>query len=192
MSSEPKKYRNWINSLSDKTVSTFVNVFFAVYSIACVVPILLVVAISFSDERSVLANGYKFIPDKFSIYSYQYLMMDIVQISKSYGVSIFVTGVGTALSVLLTALFAYPISRKDLPYRNFFAFFIFFTMLFNGGLVPWYLVYTQMLHLQNTIWALIVPLLISPFFILIARTFFTATIPPGLIEAAKIDGAGEA
>lgn len=113
------------------------------------------------------------------------------QIIHSYGISIIVTVIGTITSVALTALYAYPLSRRDLPYRGWFAFFIFFTMLFNGGLVPWYLVYVNVLDLKNSILALIMPLLLSPFFVLVMRTFFANSIPVSILESARIDGAGE-
>ncbi len=178
------------NAIS-KRFNIAVNSFFLFYTIVCVFPLLLVIAVSFTDEMTILRDGYQLIPQAFSAMAYDLLFNDSAQIVHSYGVSIFVTVIGTALSLLLTAAFAYPISRPDLPYRNSFAFFIFFTMLFNGGLVPWYLVYVKYLHLGDSIWALIVPMLIQPFNILIMRTFFQTTIPGALIEAATIDGAGE-
>jgi putative aldouronate transport system permease protein len=167
------------------------NTFFWIIAACSIVPLLLVVGISFSDETSILADGYKIIPEKFSVYAYKYLFNDIGQIIHSYGISIFVTVVGSLLSLALIALYAYPLSRRELRYRNLFAFFIFFTMLFNGGLVPWYLVYVSYLHLKDSIWSLIMPLLLSPFFVIIMRTFFDTTIPTSVIESATIDGAGE-
>jgi putative aldouronate transport system permease protein len=98
---------------------------------------------------------------------------------------------GTALSLLVIALYAYPISRKDFKYRNQFTFFVFFTMIFGGGLVPWYMVCVQLLHLKNTIWAMIFPALMNGWYVLIMRTFFATSIPDSIIESAKIDGAGE-
>jgi putative aldouronate transport system permease protein len=190
MANHAKISENASGMISKKT-DLMLNVPLFLYVLACILPFLLVVSVSFTDEKLIIVDGYRFIPQQFSLNAYRYLMLDFSQIAKAYGVSIFVTIVGTTMSLLLTALFAYPISRTDLPYRNFFAFFIFFTMLFNGGLVPWYLVYTKMLHLQNSIWALIIPLLVQPFFVLIMRTFFATTIPSALLESAKIDGAGE-
>lgn len=111
--------------------------------------------------------------------------------ANAYKVSIGITVVGTLLSVLLMALYAYPLSRKDYPYRNVFTFFLFFTMLFNGGIVSRYMIYTQTLHLKDSYLALILPLLIVPFNVIIMRTFFQSTIHPALIESARIDGAGE-
>jgi putative aldouronate transport system permease protein len=166
------------------------HAFFALYTALCIVPILLVVSVSLSDEKTVLTNGYQFIPEKFSTFAYEFLFQDSGQIMLAYGVTILVTVTGTLLGVTMMALYAYPLSRNDLPLRGPLAFYVFFTMLFNGGLVSFYLVYVQLLGLKDSLWALIIPLLASPFFILIMRTFFK-NIPSELIEAAKIDGAGE-
>ena len=107
-------------------------------------------------------------------------------------ITIFVTAVGTVLSVLITTLFAYPLSRKELPGRSLFSFFVFFTMLFNGGLVPTYMMWTQTFHIKASLWALILPaLLMNAFYVIMMRSFFTANIPDALVEAARIDGAGE-
>ena len=115
-----------------------------------------------------------------------------MKIAKGYGITLLVTLVGTTLSVLITTLFAYPLSRKELPFRYGFSFFVFFTMLFNGGLVPSYMMWTQTFHIKNTIWALIMPnLLLNAFYVIMMRSFFTSSIPDALIEAARIDGAGE-
>jgi putative aldouronate transport system permease protein len=166
------------------------NVMFWIISIACIFPLLLVVSVSFTDEQAIVKYGYNIIPKVFSLYAYEYLLHDIDKIIRGYGVSILVTIGGTLGSLLLTSLFAFPLSRKDMPYRNFLAFFVFFTMIFNGGLVPWYLTYS-IAGLKNTLWALIIPHLVTPFNVIIMRTFFANTIPPSLIESAKIDGAGE-
>ncbi|WP_336774171.1 carbohydrate ABC transporter permease [Paenibacillus sp. MMO-58] len=171
--------------------SSGINIFFIIYSALCVIPLLLLLSVSFSDEKSVLTHGYRFIPEKFNLAAYAFLYKDIGQIAYSYGISITVTVVGTVLSMLIIALYAYPISRSQFPHARFFTFFVFFTMLFSGGLVPWYLVYVQMLNLKDTLWALIMPLLVSSFWVLIVRTFFKETIPAAVLESAKIDGAGE-
>ncbi|KGE18787.1 sugar ABC transporter permease [Paenibacillus wynnii] len=165
-------------------------IFLTLLSLACVVPLLLVIMTSLTDEASLTVYGYQFIPQKFSLYAYNYLLNDFDKIARGYGISIFVTIVGTVSSLLLTSLFAYPVSRSDFPYRNLFAFIVFFTMLFNGGLVPWYLIYVNA-GLKDTIFALILPSLIIPFNLIIMRTFFANTIPPALVESAKIDGASE-
>ena len=111
--------------------------------------------------------------------------------SDYYGVTIIVTIVGTLGSLMLTALYAYPLYRKDFPFRRFFSMFLFITMLFNGGLVPFYILYTQYLRLKDSILALIIPYLLNPFYAIVMRTFFSTTIPESLIESAKIDGAKE-
>ncbi|UJF36458.1 carbohydrate ABC transporter permease [Paenibacillus hexagrammi] len=168
-----------------------VNLFFWFYSAACILPLVLVIVVSFSDEKAVLVHGYNFIPEAWSMESYKFMFKDWHQILRSFGISVYLAVVGTAISLVVMALYAYPISRSDFPHKNFFSFFMFFTMLFNGGLVPWYLVYTQMLDLKNTLAALMIPLLVSAFYVLLLRTFFANSIPMALIEAAKIDGAGE-
>lgn len=184
-----KKAKN-PNALSGPA-NLVVNIFFWIYSAACLLPLVLVIIVSFTDENSIMRKGYTFFPEKFSTFAYEFLFKDWQQLVHSAEVSVIVTVVGTVISLFLMALYAYPISRPDFPHRNFFSFFMFFTMLFNGGLVPWYLVYTRMLHMKDSIWALIIPLLISAFYIMIMRTFFANTIPGALIESAKIDGAGE-
>lgn len=168
-----------------------INVFFVLYSLLCIIPIILIVSVSFSNEASVVREGYKFIPAQFDLAAYRFLWKDAHQILQAYGVSIIVTVVGTLLSVIVIALYAYPISRRQFPHAPFFSFFVFFTMLFGGGLVPWYLVYVQTLDLKNTLWSLIMPLLMAPFWVLIVRTFFSTTIPAEVLESAKIDGSGE-
>jgi putative aldouronate transport system permease protein len=168
-----------------------INVFFVIYSLLCIIPILLIVSVSFSNEGSVVREGYKFIPSQFDLAAYRFLLKDLHQIVQAYGVSVIVTVVGTSLSIIVIALYAYPISRRHFSHAPFFTFFVFFTMLFGGGLVPWYLVYVQILDLKNTLWSLIMPLIMAPFWVLIVRTFFSTTIPAQVLESAKIDGAGE-
>lgn len=178
------------NKLS-RSASIGIQAFFIFYSLLCIIPVVLIIMVSISDENSVIREGYQFWPSEFSFTAYEFLFKDPTQIIRSYGISIFVTVVGTLVSLLVMALYAYPISRKDFPHSKFFTFFVFFTMLFGGGLVPWYLVYVQMLGLKDNVWALILPLAVSAFFVLIIRTFFITTIPNAVLESAKIDGAGE-
>jgi putative aldouronate transport system permease protein len=133
-----------------RTSNTFINIFFIFYSALCVIPLLLIVGVSLSDEKQVLINGYKFWPEKFSLEAYSFMLKDWEPIVRSYGISIFVTVVGTILGVMIMALYAYPISRRDFKHRNIFSFIMFFTILFGGGLVPFYLMYAQVLGLKNT------------------------------------------
>ena len=160
-------------------------------TIACVLPLLIVFSASITDEKAVTMYGYSLFPRNLSLEAYKYIFKDIMVILRAYGVTVFVTVVGSALSLVIIALYAYPISRKDFKYRNVFTFIAFLTMLFNGGLVPWYMVYVNVLHIDDTIMALILPYLMTPLYVLIMRTFFITTIPDGIIEAARIDGAGE-
>jgi putative aldouronate transport system permease protein len=162
------------------------------FSAACIIPFILLISASLTDQNSIVANGYSFFPEKFSTAAYDYLYERGADIARAYGVTVFVTVVGTTIGVTITTLLAYPLSRSVTPHRNLIMFIIFFTMLFNGGLVPSYLVFTQLFHIKNTIWALIVPgLLTNGFFVLLMRTFFQTTIPPALIESAQLDGASE-
>lgn len=168
------------------------NLIFIFYSLLCIFPVLLVLGVSFSDEKSVVLNGYKVIPGKFSLAAYQFVFDDFGKILRGYEISILVTIIGTLLGLFLTSLFAYPLSRQSFTHRRFFSFFIFFTMIFSGGLVPWYLVYTNYLHINNTLWALILPNhLLGAFYVFMMRTFFQQTIHPSIIESASIDGASE-
>lgn len=163
-----------------RAVSLGFHAVFIAYSLLCIIPILLIVSVSLSDEKSVVNNGYRFIPEKFNLAAYEFLWRDIGQIAYSYKISILVTLIGTLLSVMIIALYAYPISRSHFPHAKFFTFFVFFTMLFSGGLVPWYLVYVQMLDLKDTLASLIIPLLMSAFWVLVVRTFFKESVPRGV------------
>lgn len=178
------------NEISGFTNGIF-NVIFIIYSIICICPVILVFMISVTDETSLVENGFSFFPEKFSSLAYRYIMSDIEQIMKSYGISIFITVVGTFLSLLIITLYAYPLSRKNFKYRNFFAFIVFFTMLFNGGLVPSFMIYSKLLGWTNTLQILIFPGLMAPMNVIIMKTFLSNSIPDSVIESAKIDGAGE-
>lgn len=179
-----------VNEIS-RSSNMIMNIFFWFYTLICILPVLLIVVVSFSDERTVLRNGYSLFPHKLSLSAYDFLLNDWLNVVRSYGVSIFVTVIGTLVAVIFMALYAYPISRRDFKHRGIFSFIMFFTVLYNAGLVPFYIMYTQYLHLQNTMLALMIPLLIQAFFVLVIRTFFTNSVPVALLESAKIDGAGE-
>ncbi|NLD48791.1 MAG: carbohydrate ABC transporter permease, partial [Clostridiaceae bacterium] len=178
------------NSISEISNLLF-NLLFWAYCIACLAPLLLIFMVSITDEVSLVENGYSFIPNKISFKAYQYLFLDFGKIISAYAVTIGVCIVGSLSSIMLTMLYAYPISRKTFKYRKFFSFFIFFTMLFQGGLVPWYILYTRYLKLEDNLLALILPGLVSAFNVLIVRTYLTTNIPDSILEAARIDGAGE-
>lgn len=178
------------NSLSPFS-SVILNTVFVILSLICLLPVVLVIIVSFTHGDSILSNGYSFLPSRVSLVAYESLFKDYGTVLGGYAVSIGITVVGTVLSVVLMALYAYPISRGDYPFRGAFTFYLFFTMLFNGGIVSRYLVYTQVLGIKDSYISLILPLLIIPFNVIIMRTFFQTTIHPALIESARIDGAGE-
>lgn len=164
----------------------------ALLVIACLVPFWLLFASSFTDESVLLLQGYSLFPRQLSLSTYQYLWAARSGVLRAYLMSIIITTIGVSANVTLTTLFAYPLSRKDLPGRGVLAFIIFFTMLFNGGLVPTYMVYTRMVGLQDTIWAMIVPnLLMNAFYIIMMRSYINSNISDEIIESARIDGANE-
>ncbi len=170
----------------------FIHLIFWFFVCCTVLPLLLVFMVSLTDEMTIIRNGYSFFPAKISLEAYRYLFLDSFTIIRAYGVTIVVTLTGTAMGLCLTALLSYPLSRRDFPFQKPLAFFIFFTILFNGGLVPWYLVFTQLVNVKDSIWGLIIPgLLLNGFFVLIMRTFFATSIPMAIIESAYMDGAGE-
>jgi putative aldouronate transport system permease protein len=160
--------------------------------LCCLLPFVLLFTSSVTDEQSLFQDGYQFVPKQFSLLAYEYLWAQRDLILNAYTITIVVTLVGTCLGLFFSALLAYPLSRKETPWSNFFSFFVFFTMIFNGGLVPTYLLYTHMLHVKDTIWALILPtsLLIRAFYVMIMRTYYKNSIPEEILESAKMDGAG--
>lgn len=161
-------------------------------SLICILPVLLLFMSSITSEKSLLANGYSFFPEEFGFDAYQYLWYSRAKICRAYGMTMATTAAGTALSVTITTLLAYPLSRKNLPGRNFFSFFLFFTMLFNGGMIPSYMMWTQTFHIKDTFLALVLPsLLLSGFAVIMMRTYFSSNIPENILEAAMIDGATE-
>ena len=165
------------------------NIMFLILALICVIPAVLVVSISFSAEQSITDYGYRLIPKIISLDGYGYLLKQGARISRALGVSLFVTIVGTALGTLLTTLMGYVLSRPDYKLNGFLTMLVFIPMVFNGGLVSTYFIVSQFLHLKNTLWALILPLSVSSFNVVICRTFFKTTIPEELIESAKMDGA---
>ncbi|WP_246366950.1 carbohydrate ABC transporter permease [Paraliobacillus salinarum] len=184
-----KKYRD--PQRLHPVVNIIVTVLLGILAIACIFPFIYVVIISLTSEQSIVKNGFQLIPEAWSSDAYQYLWSMRGQLFRSYGVSIFVTVVGTAISVLMITFYAYAISRPQFQYRRFFTMLAFFTMLFSGGLVPMYIVVTQFLELKDTVWALILPLTMNAFYIIIMRTFFMKSVSESILESARIDGASE-
>lgn len=167
------------------------HIVLGLFCLICVIPFIFVAIISFSSESSIREIGFSFQPVQWSLEAYRYVLDLGDQLWRSYFNSFFITIVGTALSVLMCILYSYALFRQDFKYRRFFTFFCFFTMMFGGGLAPTYMVCKNMLGLNDNYAALIVPMLVNPFNIIIMRTFFQSTVPTELIEAAAIDGSGE-
>ncbi|MGN1377312.1 MAG: carbohydrate ABC transporter permease [Dorea sp.] len=177
----------------DKKFPVFANIILMLLTLAVILPLLLLISSSITSDSVLIREGYSFFPREIDFSAYQVLAgKGTTSILNAYKISFFVTFVGTIAGLTITVMFAYPLSRKTLPGRNFFSFFLFFTMLFNGGLVPSYIMWTQTFHIRNTIWALLIPnLLMSAFNVIMMRTYFTSNIPEEVIDAARIDGAGE-
>lgn len=171
--------------------SVIIHIIFIIATAACIFPLFLVLGISVSDEQSIMESGYKLIPDLVSFEAYKYIFKVKGMVFTAYGLTIFITVSGTFLSTLITAMYAYSISRNEFAYKNFFTYFLFFTMIFNGGMVPWYVVCVKLLHINNNILGLLLPYLINGFYVIIMRTFFKTNIPDSIIESARIDGSGE-
>lgn len=180
-----------IEKKSSKRVSSIIiHCILILFALLCIIPIIGVISISFSTETEIALHGYRLIPRGFTTRAYEIIFQSPKQIINSYMISIIVTVLGGVLGLMVVSLIAYPLSRKDFPYRKKLSFYVFFTMLFNGGLVPWYMVITKYLHLQNTLWVLVLPYIAIPWYILLLRTYFSK-IPASLIESAKIDGSSE-
>lgn len=163
-----------------------------IFTAICVTPFLLMLAASVTEEQSLIREGYKFWPSAFSFDTYKYLWAKRETIFRAYMISILVTFAGTMVNVIITSLFGYPLSRKDFKWRNVFAFVVFFTMLFNGGMTASYIIWTRTFHIKNTIWALLLPnYLMGGMNVLMVRNYYTASIPDSILEAARIDGATE-
>ncbi len=181
-----------VRSFSPKANLIF-NIIIALFAISCILPFVFVIIISITQEDYLTNHGYTFFPEVFSTEAYRYIFRGSMsqKIIHAFGISVFVTVVGTIINASMTSLYAYVISRKYFPFRKFFTIFALVTMLFSPGMVANYLVVTNMLNLKDTLWALILPLALGPFNILVMRTFFRKTVPDSIIESARIDGAGE-
>ncbi len=167
------------------------HVIFTLLALVCLVPVLVVLSVSLSSEDSIRNTGYHLFPMVLSGEAYDYIIQQGTMITKALGISIFVTVVGTVLGVLLTASMGYVISRPNYKLKGFLTMVVFIPMVFNGGLVSSYYINANLLGLKDTVWALILPLAVSSFNVIICKTFFISTIPDGLIESAEIDGASQ-
>ena len=176
----------------NKTFQIAAHIVMIILVLACLFPFALLIMSSITEENELIRSGYTLFPAKFSLDAYLYMFKSGTKIASAYLMTIFSTVVGTSCGLSMTVLMAYALSRKDFPGRNGMAFYVFFTMLFNGGLVPTYIMYTRYIPISNTPWALIIPsLLVNAFYVIMMRTYFSTNIPDAVIEAARIDGAGE-
>ena len=176
--------------MKKKTTPVGVTIYFILTSLLFIIPFVLIISASLTKESVLLEKGYKLIPSVFSGDAYKYVFRSPKQLITSYEVTIIFSFTATFFGVIIMAMMAYPLSRSSYKYRKGLTFFIFFTMLFSGGLVPTYIWITRYLHLGDTIWVYILPCLVNAFHVIIIRTFFQG-LPPSLVESAKIDGARE-
>ncbi len=160
------------------------------FVLCCIVPFILVISASFSDDNDLVINGVSLIPRQFSLQAYKYVFKYPEQIFRAYGVSIFVTVVGTILNMAVMLPFAFAISKFKFRYRKILTFFMFFTVMFGGGLVPTYVLIKNYLHMYDSIWVLIIPLLVQPGNVVLLKVFFQS-VPTSLYESAEIEGANE-
>ncbi len=172
-------------------LNIFGYTFVTIIALACLLPFLLVLSSSLTEEHSILTEGYRLIPKVWSLEAYRMIFQMPEKIINAYSVTILVTGVGTILSLFLMSMTAYVLQRKDFQWRNHFSFYFFFTTLFGGGLVPFYILLNNYFHMQNTIVVQILPMAMNVFYIIVLKAFIRSGIPTEITESAKIDGAGD-
>lgn len=176
-------------SVLERSFVIGIYAFVAIFALLCIIPFWLVVINSFAAESSIKVHGMMLFPKEFSLYSYQYTLAG-KQIMSSYLVTVFVTVAGTCLAILITSMYAYVLAHPKVKYRRILSFMTYFTMVFGAGLVGFYILVASTLGLKDTLWALILPYLLNPFFAFIMVSFFR-TLPYEINEAATIDGAND-
>ncbi len=177
---------------TNKGFRIFANATMVILMLCCLLPFILLIMASITDEATLTLYGYSFFPRKFNLRAYDYLFQSIERIARAYGITILVTVVGTTLNVTMTMFMAYLLSKQDLPGRNFLSFFIFFTMLFSGGMVPSYIVWSQYMHVGDSLTGLIFPnLALGAYNVILMRTYFTTNVPKDILEAAEMDSCSE-
>ena len=168
------------------------HIIMGIAAVVTILPLILLFISSITANKDITLYGYSFVPKHLSMEAYSYIWNERMQIFRAYFITVFVTAVGTGVGLSISVLYAYALSKPYFPGKKFFSFFILFTMLFNGGLVPSYIMYTRYLHMKNTILALIIPgLLMNAFNVILIRSYFQNNVPLSLVEAAQIDGASE-
>lgn len=176
----------------DKVLQVVINIFMVIVTIVTLLPLILLFVASFTDNTYITLYGYSFFPKEFSLEAYEYIWNERLQIFHAYFITILVTAVGTMAGLVISILYAYALSRPPFPGKKFFSVFILITMLFNGGLVPTYIMYTRYLNIKDTIFGLLIPtLLMNAFNVILIRSYFQNNVSNALIEAAQIDGASQ-
>ena len=177
---------------SEKRFQIFAHIVLIILSFLALMPMILMLMSSITDDSTLISEGYSFFPSKFSLYAYEYIFQTGNSVLRAYGVSIILTTVGTICALTITTLLAYSISKKDMPGRGVITFLVVFSMLFNGGLVPTYIIYTKVFSLNNTFFGLLIPgLLLNGFNVMLMKSYFVSSIPEEILDAAYIDGATE-
>lgn len=179
-----------LNQITKKTDFSF-NILFVILSLISIIPVVFIFIISISSEESIKTYGYRFLPKALSLDSYLFVFREGKMILRALGVSVLVTVVGTFIGVMLTTLMGYVISRSEYKMNKLYTMLVFVPMIFNGGMISSYVVNTQFMHLKDTIWALVLPLCVSSFNVVICKTFFKTNIPDSVIESAQMDGASQ-
>lgn len=183
-----KSQQNKLNRIKQPTNVAF-NTILLFFALACFLPFIVVFLVSITNEASIAAKGYQLIPNEFSLQAYQFLWKERAQILQALTMSLFVTVLGTILGVLLTSVLGYVMSRPDYRLKGFLTWMVFIPMIFNGGMVASYVINVQLLQFRNGLHALILPLMVGSFNVVICKTFFRTTVPDSIVESAKIDGA---
>ncbi len=165
-------------------------VLLALGALVCVAPFLIILSGSLTDDAVIIKDGYSILPRGFTLAAYETIFKVPGEILQAYKMTMFYTAVGTVLGLLMITLTAYVISRKEFKYRNQVSFLIYFTTLFGGGMIPWYLMYANVLNLKGSTFPIWFPGLMSPFLIILMRTFISESVPDAITESAKLDGAG--
>ena len=174
---------------SDKVIRSFGYIFITIYAVCCIVPFLIIIATSFTSESVIRAEGVQILPKEFTLQAYD-MVLSSGNIFYSYLLTIGMTVIGTGLGLSIIAMTGYALQRKDFPFRNAISFYVYFTSLFSAGLAPYYLMITQTYHLQDSYLAVLLPLMMSPWLIILMKNFVKA-IPHEITESGKIDGAGD-
>lgn len=178
-----------IKDRSQAGFSVIKGVLLTILSVLCVLPFVVIVSGSFTSNQEIIRNGFSLLPKDFTVEAYKTIFRTPEDILQAYKMNAYYTGIGTALGLIIITLTAYVISRKEFKYRNTVSFLIYFTTIFGGGMIPWYLMYANVLNLRGTTLAIWFPALITPFLVILMRTFIVGAVPDAVVESAKIDGA---